>query len=439
LCSLTPQQATGIRHPLVSGQAPADGGGRSQCARRIQNGQKQSVILFFNNFVSSQKKMIKLLNIVGARPQIIKAAAISRCIKNHFQKEITDIIVHTGQHYDYNMSSVFFEELEIPEPAVNLGAGSSSHAIQTAEMIVGLEKLILEENPDVIVLYGDTNSTLAGSLAASKKHYPVAHIEAGLRSHNKSMPEEINRIVCDHTATLLFCPTVASVQNLQKEGFRYPSHSPFNADNPGIFHCGDIMYDNSLYFAEKAEKDKAIFKKHNLHPGEFVLITIHRDYNTENPERMNAIFSSFNDIAGSDEVDFIIPLHPRTVKALQQRLRDELSDQIAKNPRIKIIEPVSYLNMILLEKNASMIMTDSGGVQKEAYFFEKPSLILRSESEWVELIESGNALIVNADREKIMAGYEYYKNKKEDCKYDPVYGDGNAARIICEEIVHLCN
>ncbi|MBL7113751.1 MAG: UDP-N-acetylglucosamine 2-epimerase (non-hydrolyzing) [Bacteroidales bacterium] len=381
--------------------------------------------------------MIRLLNIVGARPQIIKSSAISRCIRDHFHDKISDIIVHTGQHYDHNMSSVFFQELAIPEPTHNLGIGSSSHARQTADMMVGLEQLMISEKPDIVVLYGDTNSTLAGAVAASKLHVPVAHVEAGLRSWNKSMPEEINRIVCDHTSTLLFCPTKASIDNLIREGFEYPAQPPYSSDKPGIFHSGDVMFDNSIHFADEAESDLSIIHDNKLTPGNFVLVTLHRDFNTDNPERLDTIFKAIYEIAESDRVDFIIPLHPRTIKAMNSNLKEEFHDRLKSNPRIKIVEPVSFLSMINLEKNARLIMTDSGGVQKEAYFFAKPCLILRSESEWVELVESGNAMIVDADFNKILNGFDHYKEGSK-FDFDALYGDGNASRIICDEILQFC-
>jgi len=241
--------------------------------------------------------MINLLTIIGARPQIIKAAALSRAIRNHFSNRITETIIHTGQHYDQNMSQVFFEEMEIPNPDINLNVGSDSHAKQTALMIEKLEEILIEKKPNYVILYGDTNSTLAGSVAASKLQIPIVHIEAGLRSFNKSMPEEINRIVCDHTSTLLFTPTKAGLDNLINEGYNVEAKSPYTADNPGIFHCGDIMYDNSIYFAKIAEKKSDILQKHNLTKGEFILGTIHRDNNTDDPKRLDAIFKALQSIS----------------------------------------------------------------------------------------------------------------------------------------------
>ncbi|HQB48441.1 MAG TPA: UDP-N-acetylglucosamine 2-epimerase (non-hydrolyzing), partial [Bacteroidales bacterium] len=308
--------------------------------------------------------MIKLLTVIGARPQIIKAAALSRAIRNSFSDRLQEIILHTGQHYDRNMSQVFFDELEIPHPDFNLNVGSGAHGQQTALMIKGIEEHICKVKPQFIILYGDTNSTLAGAVAASKAGVDVVHIEAGLRSFNKRMPEEVNRIVCDHVSTLLFTPTIAGYQNLLREGFSDNNSQPFNIDNPGLFHCGDIMYDNSLYFTTLAEKKSDILKKHNLQPQEFVLVTIHRDLNTDNPIRLTAIFETLNKLAYSYKIDFILPLHPRTAKMINELLAKELIAQITKNRYIKIIQPVSFLEMIMLEKAARMIITDSGGVQK---------------------------------------------------------------------------
>jgi UDP-GlcNAc3NAcA epimerase len=377
--------------------------------------------------------MIKLLTVIGARPQIIKAAALSRAIGNHFADRIQEIIVHTGQHYDDNMSKVFFDEMNVPNPDYNLGVGSGSHGKQTALMIEKLEEVILREHPDFVVLYGDTNSTLAGSVAAAKLHFPIVHIEAGLRSFNKSMPEEINRIVCDHTATLLFCPTKTGVNNLVKEGFNSKSQPPYSPDNPGIFHSGDIMLDNSLYFAEIAESKSKILEINKLEKGEFILATIHRDNNTDIPERLNSIFQAINEISVGENIDFILPLHPRTTKILRQNLTDEVFRTITDNPKIKIIPPASFFDTLVLEKNCRMVMTDSGGVQKEAYFFKKPAIILRSETEWVEIVEHGAGICTDTGIEKIVKAYRHFTSFKPD--FQPVFGDGRAAEFICRQIL----
>ncbi len=380
--------------------------------------------------------MIKIITIIGARPQIIKAAAISRAIRNKFSDKISEIIVHTGQHYDINMSKIFFDELEIPKPDYNLNIGSASHGKQTAMMIEGIEKILLNEKPHSIILYGDTNSTLAGAVAAAKIHIPVFHIEAGLRSFNKKMPEEINRIVCDHASTLLFSPTLTGFNNLIREGFDPDTKPPYNIDNPGIYHCGDVMLDNSIYFSEIAEKKSDILKQLNLSPGKFILITIHRDNNTDNPERLNAIFSALKNIAESQNINIVLPIHPRTSKLLKNNLSSELYQAIKNNPLIKIITPVSFLDMIVLEKNTEMVFTDSGGVQKEAYFFHKPCIIMRSETEWKEIVDNKAAIVADADETKILSAYEYFK-KSNKILFPPIFGDGKASEFICEEIILL--
>lgn len=377
--------------------------------------------------------MIKIISVIGARPQIIKAAAISRAIRNSFHDKIAEIIVHTGQHYDDNMSQVFFDELEIPKPDINLNVGSGSHGIQTARMIEGIEKVLLDVNPDFLLLYGDTNSTLAGAVAASKIHVPVAHIEAGLRSFNKSMPEEINRIICDHASTLLFSPTKTGFNNLVREGFNPATKAPFTPDNPAIFHCGDVMYDNSLYFSVIAEKSSNIIENHNLHPGNFVLTTIHRDSNTDNSVRLNTIFRTIQNISSVNDLQFVLPLHPRTKKMLEKLLDKDLAGAINRNKLIHIIPPASFLDMIMLEKHALMIITDSGGVQKEAYFFQKPSIILRPQTEWIELVENKTAIIVDADETKITNAFDHFK-KSINLNYPPIFGDGKAADFICSEV-----
>lgn len=380
--------------------------------------------------------MIKIITIIGARPQIIKAAAISRAIRNNFSDQINEIIVHTGQHYDLNMSKIFFDELEIPKPDYNLNIGSASHGKQTALMIEGIEKILLNEKPHSIILYGDTNSTLAGAVAAAKIHIPVFHIEAGLRSFNKKMPEEINRIVCDHASTLLFSPTLTGFNNLIREGFDPDTKPPYNIDNPGIYHCGDVMFDNSIYFSEVAEKKSGILKQLNLSPGKFILTTIHRDNNTDNPERLNTIFSALINIAESQNINIVLPIHPRTSKLLKNNLSTELYHAIKNNPLIKIISPVSFLDMIVLEKNSEMIFTDSGGVQKEAYFFQKPCIIMRSETEWKEIVENKAAIVTDADETRILNAYEHFK-KSNKILFPPIFGDGKASEFICKEIVKI--
>ncbi len=375
---------------------------------------------------------MKIVTVIGARPQIIKAAALSRAIRDHYSGQIEEIIVHTGQHYDENMSQVFFDELDIPRPNYNLHVGSASHGVQTARMIEGIEQILLDEKPDYIVLYGDTNSTLAGAVAAAKIHTPIVHIEAGLRSFNKMMPEEINRIVCDHCSTLLFTPTTAGLENLQREGFMTDNKSPYDIDNPKVCHCGDVMYDNSLYFSTLSARKTDIINKLNIKENGFILATIHRDSNTDIPERMEAIFKAIAKLA--EESTIILPLHPRTAKLLRNNLPDTLHQEISGNANIRLIEPVSFLEMIELERNASLIMTDSGGVQKESYFFKKPCIILRPETEWVEIVKAGSAILADANYDNIMKAWSHFKTSRPK-EFPNIFGDGKAAEFILETML----
>jgi UDP-GlcNAc3NAcA epimerase len=378
--------------------------------------------------------MLKIVTVVGARPQIIKAAALSRAIRNTFAGEIKEFLIHTGQHYDENMSQVFFDELGIPAPDINLNIGSGSHGKQTALMIQGIEEVLLAEKPDFLVLYGDTNSTLAGAIAASKIHIPVVHIEAGLRSFNKSMPEEINRIMCDHASSLLFVPTVTGIKNLANEGFAAGNNTPFTSDNPGVFHCGDIMFDNLVYFSEIAGKKTNIIQTLELEENNFVLCTIHRDNNTDSPGRLQQIIGAMCHIAENMDMKVVIPMHPRTSKIIESRLPDELSARLSGNKNIHLIPPVSYLEMIMLEKNSRLVLTDSGGVQKEAYFFKKPLVVARPETEWVEIIGNGAGIIADADETRIIDAINYFLNKT-DLDFPNVFGDGHAAEFICRTML----
>lgn len=381
--------------------------------------------------------MFKIITVVGARPQIIKAAALSRAIKNHYSDKIKEVIVHTGQHYDENMSQVFFDELGIPSPDINLSVGSGSHGKQTATMIEGIEKVIMDEKPNAIVVYGDTNSTLAAGVAASKIHIPVVHIEAGLRSYNKKMPEEVNRIMCDHVSSLLFSPTKTGVENLIKEGFKEEAGGTYSMDNPGVFHCGDVMYDNSIHFSEMSAQQSTVLADNNLTEGQFILSTIHRNDNTDTPERITGIFEALQTISKDNNIEIVLPLHPRTAKILTENLPSELYQAIQDNPNIKLIPPVSFLDMIALEKNSKMVITDSGGVQKEAFFFNKACVILRPETEWVELVSCGSAKIVGWDKNKIIEAYTRYANDS-DLQFPPIFGDGKAAEFICDMMLeHL--
>lgn len=377
---------------------------------------------------------IKLLNIVGARPQIIKASAISRAIKKSFSGYFAEIIVHTGQHYDREMSDVFFDELEIHKPDYNLGVGSARHGRQTSMMITGIEEVLLKEEPDCVLLYGDTNSSLAGALAASKLHFPVVHIEAGLRSFNKRMPEEINRIMSDHSSTLLFAPTNAAFKNLINEGFRPENSPPYTIDNPKIYLTGDIMYDNALFFAELAERKKAnlpdILK---VERNNFILATIHRDINTDDVARLEAILSTFITLAEEYLIPFVLPLHPRTTVSLKKNL-GLLYKELNDSRHIRIIQPVSYLEMIFLEKHSRMVITDSGGVQKESHFFRKPCIVLRKETEWVELVKNGTAVLVDADTSRLRNEISRLLRDIPGLDYPGFYGDGRTAEFILEEI-----
>lgn len=380
---------------------------------------------------------LKVLNIVGARPQIIKASAISRAIAREFSDAINEIIVHTGQHYDRELSEVFFDELEIRMPDHNLQVGSGKHGRQTGMILERIEDVIMDEKPDCVIIYGDTNSTLAAALAASKQHFPVVHIEAGMRSFNKTMPEELNRIMADHASTLLFAPTNTAFKNLMAEGFRPENIEPYDINNPRICLTGDIMYDNSLFYADLAEKKKKDFlQKMGLKDDHYVLVTIHRDMNTDDPVRLSDIFTTLKDIASKSHLLMVMPLHPRTMIALRNRT-PELYSEITGSEYIKVIRPVSFLEMILLEKKAKMIITDSGGVQKESHFFSKPCIVLRRETEWIELVRNGTVRLADADPKKINEAWDYFINNKESLQYPGFYGDGKAAEAILREIIAI--
>lgn len=378
--------------------------------------------------------MIHLVNVIGARPQIIKAAAIHRAIANHFRDQIHEVIVHTGQHYDHNMSRVFFEELGIPKEDVNLEVGSLSHAKQTAAIMTRMEDLLLERKPDAVVVYGDTNSTLAASLATAKIHIPVIHIEAGLRSFNKKMPEEINRVVCDQVSTLLFAPTKTAVENLLREGFDLDSRKPYSIDRPGIFLSGDVMFDNTLYFGKLSEQYENKLNAFGLRKGEYALVTIHRDNNTDDPMRLSGILEGILELSEVAQLHCLIPLHPRTARILSTMLNEGLQKRLRNSRWIRITEPLSFLEMSLFEKYSRIILTDSGGVQKEAFFHRKPCVILRSETEWVEIVASGTAALADADSQKIVElTLKFLKNPPQD--FPPFFGKGDSADVICRKII----
>jgi len=358
----------------------------------------------------------KITTVVGARPQFVKAATVSRALaalKRSHNIRIQESIVHTGQHYDENMSRVFFEELHIPEPTINLEVGSGTHGHQTASMLERLESVLLDSKPDWVLIYGDTNTTLAGALAAAKLRIPVAHVEAGLRSFNRRMPEEINRIVADHLSTLLFSPTDTATQNLNREGIF-----------AGVHQVGDVMYDSVLFNTKLAEFSSKIMRQLDLAKASFYLATIHRAENTDDPERMRAILSAFAQI----EQTIILPMHPRT------RIRNTVAKEPIKIGRnVKVIEPVSYLDMLMLEQNARVILTDSGGVQKEAYWFRVPCITLREETEWVELVQAGCNQVVGPDPSMIAAAAaraEEMIHFEVPSDATQLYGDGHSAERI---------
>ena len=357
---------------------------------------------------------LKILTLVGARPQFIKAAAVSRIARS--LDHITEVLVHTGRHYDHNMSDVFFTELDIPKPDYHLGIGSASHGAQTGKMLEAIEQVLINEKPDWVLVYGDTNSTLAGAIAATKLHIPIAHVEAGLRSFNRRMPEEINRVLTDHASNLLFTPTAIASKNLDKEGIA----------SDRIHLVGDVMYDASLYYVQKAELASHILDSLNLQPKNYILSTIHRAENTDNSDRLRAIIGALCEF--SQEIKVILPLHPRTKKILGDM---DLLDRIPKT--LHLIEPVGYYDMIMLEKNARMIVTDSGGIQKEAYFYQVPCATLRDQTEWVELVESGwNYLISPETSSEIVQKLRNRIYQPLPLDTTQLYGDGKASVKILE-------
>lgn len=381
--------------------------------------------------------MINLLTVIGARPQIIKAAAISRAVKNSFAGQIEEKILHTGQHYDANMSQVFFDELGIPAPDYNLGVGSGSHGVQTAKMISGIEEVLTTDHFDGIILYGDTNSTLAGAVAASKIHIPVFHIEAGLRSFNMTMPEEVNRIVCDQLSSICFSPTQTGIDNLKREGFMDSPAKFKNGKGRLVINSGDVMYDNSMYFASFAEEKSDILSRLSVKPNEYILTTIHRPNNTDDPERLTNILSSLLAIIERDGITLVLPLHPRTRNLLDKNLDAAVYEKLMNSSLVKIIPPASFFEIIVLEKNARIVMTDSGGVQKESFFFERPCVILRPETEWVEIVEHGAGIIADADPGRIIEAYDKLIGTKPI--FPPLFGDAHASEHILETIYKYLN
>jgi len=375
--------------------------------------------------------MHKIITIVGARPQIIKAAALSRAFKKY--PLIQELIVHTGQHYDFNMSTVFFEELNIPKPDYQFKILVGEQGAQSAQMLVDIEKVLISEKPDLVLVYGDTNSTLAGALAASKLQIPVVHIEAGMRSFNKAMPEELNRIFTDHCSSLLFSPTKTGIQNLKNEGFSVDYSGPISIDNPKVYHCGDIMLDNSLHFSTIANQKSDILSQPQLENKTFILATVHRNTTTDNTERLTSLIESLMNLATRYNETIVFPIHPRTRKQLEQNQSIDLYKGLQETKNILLTEPLTYLDMIQLERNAKLIITDSGGVQKEAYYFQKPCIIARPETEWEELLELGTAILCDVDKEKMEAAYLHFTNNPPQ-NFPPIFGDGKAAEFIAEEL-----
>ncbi len=359
----------------------------------------------------------KILSVVGARPQFIKAGIVSRKLR---KRGIKEILVHTGQHYDFNMSDIFFKELELPSPDYYLQIGSGNHGEQTGKMLIEIEKVLLKEKPDVVIVYGDTNSTLAAALATAKLHIPIAHVEAGLRSFNKKMPEEINRILTDHVSNYLFAPTKVAVENLKREGI-----------NEGIYFVGDVMLDIALEASKKVNEEK-VLNKYGLLPKEFILVTIHRAENTDNFNNLKNIWDALNTIAKKG-IKVFFPIHPRTKKAVNNYGFSVISENLI------VSKPISYLEMVALEKNAKLIITDSGGVQKEGYFFETPCIIPRQETEWIELVDAGFNKLTGADKDRIVEEVLqlfYLENLNFENSFS-FYGKGDASekivKILLEE------
>jgi UDP-GlcNAc3NAcA epimerase len=358
---------------------------------------------------------MKIVTVLGARPQFVKAAAVSRAVRKHRgarDERLDEVIVHTGQHFDDNMSQVFFDQLDIPRPAHNLGIGGLGHGAMTGRMLEQLEVLLQAERPDCVLVYGDTNSTLAGALAAVKLHIPVAHVEAGLRSFNMAMPEEVNRIVVDRVSTTLFCPTGTAVENLRAEGV-----------TRGVHDVGDVMYDVALFYADRARAESDVLARLDLRRREFALVTWHRAENTDDPVRLRGVVSALEAIAGRIRV--VLPLHPRTRNCLREQ---GLLERLA---RITITEPLAYLDMVALEQSARLVLTDSGGVQKEAFFYEVPCITMRDETEWTETVTLGANRLTGASHERIVAAVEEAIQSGFPSTSERPYGDGNAAgRIV---------
>ena len=374
--------------------------------------------------------MKKLLTILGTRPQIIKASAVSRAIRQH-RDALREVIVHTGQHYDAPLSGNFFEELGVPAPLKNLEAGSGTHATQTARMLPGLEEILQEEKPDAVILYGDTNSTLAGALAASKLYIPILHIEAGLRSGDMNMPEEVNRICTDRVSTMLFAPTQSALENLRREGFPLEQSAPLNPDKPLALCSGDVMLDNQRFFREKLNAQP--LRHLDAFGNDFILCTYHREKNTDNRENLWSISKALLEIASASH-PVVIPMHPRTRLSYHTHSLEELLETMQQHPYIHIRPPLAYLDTLQLLESCSMVFTDSGGLQKEAFFLGKPSVIFREETEWTEIVEAGCAIPAACSLERIVEAHTQLKGRA--CPdAESLFGDGKAAEKICAAIL----
>ncbi len=373
-------------------------------------------------------KKRKIFTVVGARPQFIKASAISRCLTLDFPN-ISQYIVHTNQHFDTQMSQVFFDELSMPAPSFTF-VRDGNYEAGVGQMIDRLNQLFLHQKPDAVLVYGDTNSTFAAAVASGYCSIPLFHVEAGLRSFNKSMPEERNRIYTDHVSTLLFCPTVTAVENLSKEGIQSVRNGNFTADNPGVFLTGDVMLDTLEH--QKNRKHDAILMNIGVGENPFVLLTIHRPKNTDDISRLRSILESMSQLVHEMGLRLVFPIHPRTRKVLELELPD-LWQNLISNQGIIMTEPLSHGDLIGLLVSCHFVVTDSGGLQKEAHFLNKPVVILRKETEWTEIVNDGNGILVDADAEKIL-GVSQWINHGASGKYTPHFGDGQAAQKICNII-----
>lgn len=379
--------------------------------------------------------MYKIISVIGARPQFIKVAALCRVINNYFSTTLEHKILHTGQHYDNNMSNVFFDELGIDIPAYQLGIHTNHSGFPLNEAVSVIESILYKEHPDMVLVYGDTYSTLAGAMAAENSKLPLAHIEAGMRSYDLTMPEEVNRVETDKRASFLFCPTQTAVMNLLEEGCNLQSRKPYHPNNKKIMFSGDIMYDNALFFADKNINLSSQLQQLLLSIPSFVLTTVHRQHNTDNKERLQEFIQGLLLIADLKQ-PILFPVHPRTKKMLPLSLDPETYHHFITHDFIHCVEPLSFLEMMYVEKRASMIITDSGGVQKEAYFYKKPCIILRSDTEWKELLTHKCCKLTDTQPERILQAYLYF-TKHHPINFPEVFGNGQAARFICEKIIEV--